>query len=149
MFTVDISDLRGKTRALIVAVVVLEVLGNFFLSVGMRGVGRVVTVSPLPYILALLNPWVSLGVVLLTGCIITELMLLSRADLSYVLPVTAITYVLTALMGDAFLNEKVSAVRWAGIALITAGVMTVSRTRPRTTSVREPEQMKGSAAGDD
>lgn len=131
------------------AVVAFEVLGNFFLSVGMREVGRLVTFSPLPYILALFNAWVALGVVLLIGWIITELMLLSRADLSYVLPVTAISYVLTAFMGDVFLNEKVSAVRWTGIALITAGVMVVSRTRPRTTPEAPPEPLRRHAAGDD
>jgi uncharacterized membrane protein len=134
---------------LIVAVVVLEVLGNFFLSLGMRAVGRLVTVSPLPYILAMFNPWVSLGILLLIGWIISELTLLSRADLSYVLPVTAVSYVLTALLGDAFLGERVSAVRWAGVALITAGVMAVSRTAPRTTAERPPGQMSRPAAGDD
>jgi uncharacterized membrane protein len=97
----------------------------------------------------LFNPWVTLGVVLLIGWIVAELMLLSRADLSYVLPVTAITYVLTALLGDAFLGERVSAVRWAGVALITAGVMAVSRTAPRTTAERPPGQMSSPAAGDD
>lgn len=125
--------MRGKTRALIVAVIVLEVLGNFFLSMGMREVGRIVAISPLPYLLALLNPCVAFGCVLLTGWITMQLMLLSRADLSYVLPVTAVSYVLTALMGDVLLQEAVSAARWAGVVLIAAGVMVVSRTAPRTT----------------
>ncbi len=132
-----VTRVRGKTRALIVAVIVLEVLGNFFLSVGMREVGRIVAISPLPYLLALLNPWVASGCVLLAGWIVMQLMLLSRADLSYVLPVTAVSYVLTALMGDVLLREAVSAARWAGVALITAGVMVVSRTAPRTTP-RQP-----------
>jgi uncharacterized membrane protein len=127
---------RGKTRALILAVVVLEVLGNFFLSVGMREVGRVVAFSPLPYLLALLNPWVAFGCALLAGWIIIQLILLNRADLSYVLPVTAVSYVLTVLMGEVFLREVVSTGRWAGVALITAGVIVVSRTAPRTTPRR-------------
>jgi len=130
---VAVSRVRGKTRALIVAVIALEVFGNFFLSLGMRDVGRLVVLSPLPYLMALLNPWVAFGCTLLAGWIALHLVLLSRADLSYVLPVTAISYVFTALMGDVFLREAVSASRWLGVALITAGVMAVSRTRPRTT----------------
>ncbi|MGE5567887.1 MAG: hypothetical protein ACM3S5_02515 [Rhodospirillales bacterium] len=141
--------LLGKTRALIIAVIVLDVLGNFFLSVGMREVGRLVVLSPLPYLLALLNPWVAFGCALLAGWIAMHLVLLSRADLSYVLPVTAVSYVFTALMGDVFLREAVSASRWAGVALITAGVMAVSRTRPRTTPrLRHGELIRPASGAD-
>lgn len=139
--------MRGTTRALIVAAIVLEVLGNFYLSMGMREVGRVVTLSPAPYVLALLNPWVALGVALLAGWMIAQLMLLSRADLSYVLPVTAISYVMTALMGELLLGEAVSAVHWTGIGLITLGVTVVSRTAPRTTPRRRQHEL--TSAGDD
>ena len=52
--------------------------------------------------------------------------LLSWADLSYVLPVTSVGYVLVALVGRFFLNEQISAQRWAGIVLIMAGVALVS-----------------------
>ena len=59
--------------------------------------------------------------------------LLSWADLSYVLPVTAIGYVLVALVGRLFLAEQISIKRWAGIGLIVAGVALVSLgTPPRT-----------------
>ena len=53
---------------------------------------------------------------------------LEEADLSYVLPVTAIGYVLVALTAKLFLHEHVSPWRWGGIALIVAGVTLVSRT---------------------
>jgi uncharacterized membrane protein len=63
----------------------------------------------------------------------SRMTLLSWADLSYVLPVTAIGYVLVALVGWAFLNERIPFKRWAGIGLIVAGVALVSlRTAPRT-----------------
>jgi uncharacterized membrane protein len=59
--------------------------------------------------------------------------LLSWADLSYVLPVTAIGYVLVALLGRVFLAEQIPVKRWAGIVLIVAGVALVSLgTAPRT-----------------
>lgn len=134
---------------LIVAVVALEVFGNFFLSVGMHEVGRLVVLSPLPYLMALLNPWVAFGCALLAGWIAMHLVLLSRADLSYVLPVTAISYVFTTLMGDVFLREAVSASHWAGVALITAGVMAVSRTTPRTTPRLRQGELIHPASGAD
>ncbi len=54
--------------------------------------------------------------------------LLSWADLSYVMPVTAISYVVTAFAARLFLGENISPARWAGILLVTAGVMTLVRT---------------------
>jgi uncharacterized membrane protein len=52
--------------------------------------------------------------------------LLSWADLSYVLPVTSVGYVLVALVGRVLLNEQITSKRWAGIVLIMAGVALVS-----------------------
>jgi uncharacterized membrane protein len=81
----------------------------------------------------LFQPWVALGVVLLILWLVTRMTLLSWADLSYVLPVTSIGYVLVALMGRLFLGEQISFKRWAGIGLIVAGVALVGlRTAPRT-----------------
>jgi uncharacterized membrane protein len=118
--------------ALIAFVAAANALGNFALSVGMNQVGRTVTLSPLPYLAALLNPWVLAGVCLLIGWLLAQLSLLSRADLSFVLPVTAASYVLAALLGATLRNEAVTRGRWAGILLIAAGVWLVGRTRPRT-----------------
>jgi drug/metabolite transporter (DMT)-like permease len=56
--------------------------------------------------------------------------MLSWADLSYVLPLTSIGYVMTALAGRFFLHEEISRWRWAGIALIVMGVTLVARTAP-------------------
>jgi uncharacterized membrane protein len=63
---------------------------------------------------------------------LSNMALLSWADLSYVLPVTAIGYVLVAFAGIVFLGERVSTARWAGIVLITVGVALVGRTPPDT-----------------
>jgi len=82
---------------------------------------------------ALFNPWVAVGVSLLIVWLLSHMALLSWADLSYVLPVTSIAYVLAAVVGRLFLHEQVSLVRWAGISLIMLGVILVGRTSPRTT----------------
>jgi drug/metabolite transporter (DMT)-like permease len=83
-------------------------------------------------------------VLLLIVWLISQLALLSRVDLSYVLPVTSVSYILTALMGDfvrhprvsaSELHERVSTERWIGIGLIGLGVSLVVRTVPRTAPV--------------
>ena len=99
----------------------------------MHRVGPLVSLSPWPYIHALLNPLVAIGVALLVVWLISQLSLLSRVDLSYLLPVTSVSYVLTALAGKFILHEPVSTARWVGIGLIVLGVTLVSRTVPRTT----------------
>lgn len=119
-----------KTRLFALIVVVSNVLGNLSLSWGMRRVGRLLTLSPLAYIEALFNPWVALGVGLLILWLLSQMTLLSWADLSYVLPVTAAGYVLAALAGRYFLNEQISTGRWAGICLIMLGVVLVGPTHP-------------------
>jgi drug/metabolite transporter (DMT)-like permease len=128
------DEQHKKTRIFTVIVVLSNVLGNSFLSRGMRGVGELLSLSPLPYIQALFNPWVALGASLLVLWLLSHMALLSWADLSYVLPVTAIGYVLVALTAKVFLHEHVSPWRWAGIALIVAGVTLVSRTASITTA---------------
>ena len=120
-----------KTRLFTALVVLSNVLGNFSLTWGMRQVGRVVTLSPWPYIAALFNPWVAVGVSLLIVWLISQMTLLSWADLSYVLPMTSIGYVLVALVGRFFLHEEISLGRWFGVGLIMSGVMLVGKTAPR------------------
>ena len=65
--------------------------------------------TPLEYIGALFQPWVALGVVLLILWQLSRMALLSWADLSYVLPVTSVGYVLVALIGKVMLNEAITA----------------------------------------
>ncbi len=114
-------------------VVFCNVAGNFLLSIGMHGAGEAISGSPLAYLRALVNPWVVSGVALLSGWLFANLSLLSWADLSYVLPVTSVGYVLSALLGVFVLKESVSPVRWFGIAMITLGAIIVGLTTPRTT----------------
>ena len=76
---------------------------------------------------ALSNPWLLLGVALQAGFFVMYLTLLSRADVSLVLPMTAMDYIAVALLASLLLGEPVTAARWAGIALIVGGVFLVSR----------------------
>jgi len=89
--------------------------------------------NPLPYLAAMLDPVVALGVLALILSVLMRLALLSLADLSYVLPVTAIGYVIAAFLGRTFLHETVSGQRWLGTALIFIGAALVGSTTHSTT----------------
>jgi drug/metabolite transporter (DMT)-like permease len=131
--------IRAKTRIFAIIVILSGALGNFFLTWGLKHWDGRLAYSPLDYIRAFLNPWVLLGVSLLILWLLMRMALLSWADLSYVLPVTALGYVVSALFGRFFLNENISYGRWAGTLLIVAGIALVGRTSPQTTvSEREP-----------
>lgn len=125
-----------RTQVLVLLVVASNVIGNVLLSRGMHQVGRIISASPLSYLRALANPWTILGVCVLIVWIFSDLALLSRADLSFVLPVTASAYVLVALGGHFFLHDHISWERWAGILLITGGVILAEETPTRTTKGR-------------
>jgi uncharacterized membrane protein len=122
---------RLKTAVTAAVVILSNVSGNFFLSAGMRRVGDVS--APADYLLALFHPLVALGVALMVLWMLAHMALLSWADLSFVLPITSVGYVLTAVAGRYLLNEHISPSRWAGIALIMTGVVLVGRTPARTT----------------
>ncbi|HET7208756.1 MAG TPA: EamA family transporter [Terriglobales bacterium] len=122
-----------KTRLLTAIVVATNVAGNVMLSLGMHQVGRIISASPLDYIKAFADPWTVAGVCILVVWMISDLALLSAADLSFVLPVTASAYVLIAIVGHFFLHDRISWVRWVGILVITLGVILAEETPARTT----------------
>jgi uncharacterized membrane protein len=123
-----------KTQILVALVIFTNVFGNVFLSHGMHQVGRIVSASPLDYLRAFANPWTALGICILVIWMLSDLALLSRADLSFVLPVTASAYVLVALLGHFLLHDHISLARWTGILLITGGVILAEETPARTTT---------------
>src|ERR1700742_3206503 len=127
--TQEVARLRAKTWICAAVVVLSNVFGNYFLKLGMPAD----LPTPLSYITAIFRPWAALGVALLILWLVSRMTLLSWADLSYVLPVTSIGYVLVALVGKALLAGQITGKRWAGILLIMAGVALVSNgTAPQT-----------------
>jgi drug/metabolite transporter (DMT)-like permease len=94
----------------------------------------------------LANPFVILGIFFLLAFMSSYMNALSFADLTYVLPATAMGYVILTLLSIFWLHEHVSLQRWAGIACIVVGVGVVaggpSRTEhpPEATSGSKPEE---------
>ena len=109
--------------------IALKAAGNLSLAWGLKH-SQSMTANPVPY---LFDPFVAFGVVALILAVLVRMALLSLADLSYVLPVTAIGYVLAAFLGKTLLHEAVSNQRWLGTALIFLGAVLVGSTAHSTT----------------
>lgn len=125
-----------RVWAIVLLFIALKAVGNLSLAWGMKHFPQVMSTNPIPYMEAMLNPFVALGVLALILALLTRMALLSLADLSYVLPVTAIGYVIAAFMGKTFLSETVSGQRWLGTVLIFLGAALVGSTSHSTTSVQ-------------
>lgn len=109
--------------------VVLQVLGNISIGYGIKQIGEVTTFDPITLLMfgvsVLTNDWVVFGILAEITALIVYLAVLSRLDLSYVLPMTASSYLLATLCAWLLLGEQVSATRWAGTFLVTMGVLFV------------------------
>jgi len=120
------------TKLLLILLIglVFEATGVVLLKKGMNQIGEVGKMGP-SEVLRLLksgatNPSVLLGVffeALFFGCL---LVLMSRSDISFVWPLTALGFVMTTFAALIFLDEKVSSVRWAGVVFIVIGAALIS-----------------------
>ena len=112
--------------------VTMSTIGDLFIAAGMRKVGAIswqgFSKIPSQILKVLTTPQIPLSVIFMALFFFTWLALLSRADLSYILPMTAATYILNGLAAGPVLGEKVSARRWMGILVITVGVVLVTLT---------------------
>ena len=114
----------------VVFAVIASTVGDLFIAAGMRRVGALtwqgLKAVPAQISVIVRTPQIPLGVLCMAIFFFTWLALLSRADLSLILPMTALTYVLNGLAAEPVLGEKVSRQRWAGILVITVGVILVT-----------------------
>lgn len=126
-----------KTALLLLAVVTLNAVGNLALAWGMKHGAERVAINPLSYVRAMLDPFVASGTGLLILWLLTRMALLSWADLSFVLPITGLGYVLAAVFGRIFLKEPVSPAHWIGTVLIFIGTGMVGTTDHKTDTSHE------------
>ena len=128
-------------------------LGDAALSRGMTSLSPISMAHPLALIGAVFTPWIALGIALLIGYFASYLTALSWADLTFVMPATALGNVFVALLAHYWLREDISWMRWMGIAMITIGVAFVARGPANTTppvianAALPPEELDAREAG--
>ena len=132
-------------QILILAFVSVSVpLGDACLSRGMTTLPVISLAHPATLITAVFTPWIALGIALLIGYFASYLTALSWADLTYVMPATAMGNVFVVLIAQFWLHESISWQRWLGVALITVGVAFVAHGPVNTTPTIQPQkQLEG------
>ncbi|MCX6362419.1 MAG: EamA family transporter [Armatimonadetes bacterium] len=118
---------RSQVVVLVLVSVACVSLGEALLAAGMRAAGRA---EPTGWRLAAIaaGDWrVWAGTALMAAFYGMYALALSWADLSFVLPITALSYLLGAILAATYLGEAVTATRWIGTALIVAGVVVVGK----------------------
>lgn len=142
------QDTPGKLQVVLVVLfaVVCVSVGEALLSAGMKQVGRGGS-GGLKFLLhAAANGHVLSGVALMMVFFGLYALALSWADLSFVLPLTALSFLFGALLAHFFLGEAVSTTRWIGTLVIMVGVVVVGlgERRVNTTHPRDNAAMVSS-----
>jgi len=114
---------------LFVMITVVGTLGELCLGRAMKETGELERLHPghAASLLwrALRVKWIWIGVSMMAIAFFSLLLLLSFESVSFVVPVTALSYLVGALGGTFFLGERVSPQRWIGIMLVCIGVALV------------------------
>jgi drug/metabolite transporter (DMT)-like permease len=130
----------------LLAVVIFGSCGDVCLGRGMRDFGAVTSANWRQLLTVLRNPWVAGGICLLILFFCSYLTALSWADLTYVLPATALSYIFMAVLARVVLHENVTAGHWLGIGLITLGVGFVATGPSLTAAQPNPKREEPDSA---
>jgi drug/metabolite transporter (DMT)-like permease len=103
--------------------------GELCVSRAMKQVGEAKDFRPsalLSFVLRSIRiRWMWLGIALMATAFFSLLWVFSLANVSLVVPVTALSYVAGTVGGKILLRERVTKERWTGIILVTFGVILV------------------------
>ena len=112
----------------------LEGPKNFRASEIARLVGRVVT-----------SKNIMVGVAFEAVFFLCLLVMMSNADVSFVWPLTSLTFVFSTLAAKVYLHEQIDALRWAGVILIVFGAGLIAFTEKKKERIEKGSMVMRSA----
>lgn len=120
----------AKLLLILLIGLVFEATGVVLLKKGITQIGEVQKINVAEMLrvakAGVANPNILFGVffeALFFGCL---LILMSESDISFLWPLTALSFVMTTFAAQLFLSEQVSSIRWAGVILIMLGAALIS-----------------------
>jgi drug/metabolite transporter (DMT)-like permease len=120
----------AKLLLILLIGLVFEAIGVVCLKKGLTHIGEVkqINVTEIARVVkaGVLNPMVLLGVLFEALFFACLLILLARADVSLIWPLTGLSFVMTTIAAMLVLHEKVSGIRWAGVVFIMIGAALIS-----------------------
>jgi len=114
---------------LLLVIVVAGTGGELCVTRAMKEIGEVHDFRPVALVhflfRALRVGWMWIGVAMMTVAFFALLAALSFENVSFVVPVTALSYAAGAVGAVLFLREHISPQRWIGVLIVCAGVTIV------------------------
>jgi len=120
------------TKLLLILLIglVFESTGVILLKKGMADIGEISTFNPSQIARVIkagaTSPRILLGVFFEALFFGALLILMSKSDISFLWPMTALSFVFATFAAMWFLHEQVSAIRWVGVVLIMIGAAFIS-----------------------
>jgi drug/metabolite transporter (DMT)-like permease len=120
---------NGRTALFLAIAVLANSFGNLLLAMAMDGLPAFTQVSFSHYMSSVVrDPFLLPGAALTATYALAQLSLFSWADVSFVVPCIASSYVVSTLLAEFILGEHVHLGRWLGVSLISVGVALVAET---------------------
>ena len=120
----------AKLLLILLIGLVFESAGVVLLKKGMTQIGEVKTINAGEILRVVkagaTNAQILLGVFFEALFFVSLLILMARSDISFLWPMTGLSFVFATLAAILFLHEQVSTVRWAGVVLIMMGAALIS-----------------------
>jgi multidrug transporter EmrE-like cation transporter len=117
-----------KGVPLILTAVLMGAAGQVIMKKGMLIYGEVSAGDVWRQLIPILKvPFVSLGLLCYALSAVLWIAVVSRIDLSLAYPMVSVAYVAVFVASWFLFGERISAVRVAGLVLIVAGVLVISR----------------------
>ena len=119
-----------KLLLILIVGLVFESAGVILLKKGMIHIGEVQGINAAEILRIVkagaVNPQILLGVFFEALFFLCLVILMSKSDISFLWPLTALSFVFATFAAIIFLGENVSPVRWIGVILIVVGAAFIS-----------------------
>jgi len=110
-------------------IIVVGTAGEICAARAMKELGEVKSFRPAALLgvgfRAIKSPWMVLGLMMMTVSFLALLGMLTLENVSLVIPLTALSYVVGCVGGKFFLSEQISWKRYAGVLLVCGGIALV------------------------
>ena len=114
---------------LLFVVIVAGTGGELCVTRAMKQIGEVVDFRPRALLAFMIRAmkvaWMWMGIALMTVAFFALLSMLTIENVSFVVPVTALSYAAGAIGAVLFLRERISLQRWVGVFIVCVGVTIV------------------------
>jgi uncharacterized membrane protein len=139
----------AKLLLILIIGLMFESAGVVLLKTGMTKIGGIQAINATEIFrvakAGATSPQILLGMFFEALFFASLMFLLARSDISFLWPMTGLSFVFATFAAILFLNERVSAVRWAGVVLIMLGAALISysehsreQSTPSATTSRQP-----------